>query len=267
MQVPYYHTRAEWVVGHATAHIANPAWQRDPGAYEIVTVGETGAPVRTMGGMRITPDMALADLDPADSAMLVLPGAETWLHGGNAAFAAAAGEVLAAGGAVAAICGATVGLAAAGLLDDRWHTSNAPEALAATGYAGGHRYRHEPAVTGGRLITASGVEPVAFPHWPCSRSTILRAGRLVPALRRPRPRRLPRPRGRHAGLTPTGGTPARPGAAVGAAALTAFRLNGQFLGVAEQLARPVGLTAAWWQVLGAVLRSRCRSPRSPGSWV
>ncbi|MEU6080058.1 MarR family transcriptional regulator [Streptomyces sp. NPDC047108] len=38
------------------------------------------------------------------------------------------------------------------------------------------------------------------------------------------------------------------------AALTVFRLNGQFLDVAEQLARPVGLTAAWWQVLGAVLR-------------
>ncbi|MFG2194920.1 MarR family winged helix-turn-helix transcriptional regulator [Streptomyces sp. NPDC048639] len=38
------------------------------------------------------------------------------------------------------------------------------------------------------------------------------------------------------------------------AALAVFRLNGQFLGVAEQLARPAGLTAAWWQVLGAVLR-------------
>ncbi|GGO61444.1 MarR family winged helix-turn-helix transcriptional regulator [Nonomuraea cavernae] len=38
-----------------------------------------------------------------------------------------------------------------------------------------------------------------------------------------------------------------------AAALTAFRLNGQFLDVSEKLARPVGLTAAWWQVLGAVL--------------
>lgn len=37
------------------------------------------------------------------------------------------------------------------------------------------------------------------------------------------------------------------------AALTAFRLNGQFLALAEELARPVGLTAAWWQVLGAVL--------------
>lgn len=33
-----------------------------------------------------------------------------------------------------------------------------------------------------------------------------------------------------------------------------FRLNGRFLQVAEELARPVGLTAAWWQVLGAVLR-------------
>ncbi|ARF73466.1 MarR family winged helix-turn-helix transcriptional regulator [Streptomyces griseus] len=35
-------------------------------------------------------------------------------------------------------------------------------------------------------------------------------------------------------------------------ALAVFRLNGQFLGVAEELARPSGLTAAWWQVLGAV---------------
>jgi DNA-binding MarR family transcriptional regulator len=36
-------------------------------------------------------------------------------------------------------------------------------------------------------------------------------------------------------------------------ALTAFKLNGQLLDVAEALARPVGLTAAWWQVLGAVM--------------
>ncbi|MGA4850221.1 MarR family winged helix-turn-helix transcriptional regulator [Streptomyces sp. G5(2025)] len=37
-------------------------------------------------------------------------------------------------------------------------------------------------------------------------------------------------------------------------ALTVFRLNGQFLARSEELARPAGLTAAWWQVLGAVLR-------------
>ncbi len=41
-------------------------------------------------------------------------------------------------------------------------------------------------------------------------------------------------------------------------ALAVFRLNGQFLALAEELARPAGLTAAWWQVLGAVLHG----PRS-----
>lgn len=38
-------------------------------------------------------------------------------------------------------------------------------------------------------------------------------------------------------------------------ALATFRLNGQFLALAEQLARPAGLTATRWQVLGAVLRT------------
>jgi len=36
-------------------------------------------------------------------------------------------------------------------------------------------------------------------------------------------------------------------------ALTTFRLNGQLLELADGLAEPAGLTAAWWQVLGAVL--------------
>jgi DNA-binding MarR family transcriptional regulator len=38
------------------------------------------------------------------------------------------------------------------------------------------------------------------------------------------------------------------------AAITSFQLNGQFLAIAEELAEPAGLTAAWWQVIGAVLR-------------
>ncbi|WP_327142641.1 MarR family winged helix-turn-helix transcriptional regulator [Nocardia sp. NBC_01327] len=37
------------------------------------------------------------------------------------------------------------------------------------------------------------------------------------------------------------------------AAITSFKLNGQFLAIAEELARPADITAAWWQVLGAVL--------------
>ncbi|WP_435835175.1 MarR family winged helix-turn-helix transcriptional regulator [Streptomyces albus] len=37
-------------------------------------------------------------------------------------------------------------------------------------------------------------------------------------------------------------------------ALGVFRLNGRFLAASDRIARPAGLTAAWWQVLGAVLR-------------
>ncbi|ONK12525.1 MarR family winged helix-turn-helix transcriptional regulator [Streptomyces sp. MP131-18] len=47
--------------------------------------------------------------------------------------------------------------------------------------------------------------------------------------------------------------PADP-ALLSGSALAVFRLNGQFLAAAERMARPAGLTAAWWQVLGAVLR-------------
>lgn len=38
-----------------------------------------------------------------------------------------------------------------------------------------------------------------------------------------------------------------------ALAKTVFRLNGQFLAIGEELARPAGMTAALWQVLAAVL--------------
>lgn len=37
-------------------------------------------------------------------------------------------------------------------------------------------------------------------------------------------------------------------------AVTIFKLNGQLLRIADKMAAPAGLTAAWWQVLGAVLR-------------
>jgi len=160
-----YDTLADWEVGLATAHIANGHWQRRPGSARVVTVGATRAPVTTMGGMTIAPDLTLAELQPGDSAMLLLPGADLWLTGDTCRpFAEKAGNFLDAGVPVAAICGATWGLAVAGLLDDRRHTSNAPEFLAATGYRGAARYVDESAVTDGDLVTGSGVAPAEFAH-------------------------------------------------------------------------------------------------------
>ncbi|MDN3294411.1 type 1 glutamine amidotransferase family protein [Streptomyces ficellus] len=151
-----YDTLADWETGHATAWLAR-------GGYEIRTVGPATDPVTTIGGLRIAPDLALADLRPEDSALLILPGADLWEAGDDLApFAAKARAFLDAGIPVAAICGATAGLAREGLLDDRDHTSAASFYLAATGYKGGERYVETDAVTDGDLITAGPTEPVAF---------------------------------------------------------------------------------------------------------
>lgn len=162
VHVAVYDTLADWETGLALAHINNGSHHREPGRFRTATVAERPGEVTTMGGVRITPDVLLADLSPAGSAMLILPGADTWNSGGNAAFARKAREFLDAGVPVAAICGATGGLAAEGLLDSRRHTSNAAAYLAATGYGGAARYVEEPAVTDGDLITASGTAPAPF---------------------------------------------------------------------------------------------------------
>jgi putative intracellular protease/amidase len=140
-------------------------------SFDVVSVAESREPITTLGGVRIEPDALLAELDPADSDLLVLAGAEMWDTGGGEAFAAAAERFLEAGTPVAAICGATAGLARAGLLDDRRHTSAGPEYLAMTGYAGGERYVEERAVIDGDLITAGPQSPVQF-----ARATLQRLG-------------------------------------------------------------------------------------------
>jgi putative intracellular protease/amidase len=142
-----------------------------------VTVAQSRDPVTTMGGIRIVPDALLAELEPADSALLVLPGSEMWDAGGGAPFAAAAERFVDAGVPVAAICGATAGLARAGLLDNRSHTSAAAEYLAATGYAGGDRYVDERAVVDGDLVTAGPQSPVQF-----ARATIDRLALASPEI-------------------------------------------------------------------------------------
>ena len=55
-----------------------------------------------------------------------------------------------------------------------------------------------------------------------------------------------------------------PAALLSATALTVFRLNSQLLEVSERPARPAELTAAWWQVLGAVVPEPGRIPAQPG---
>ncbi|WP_199548589.1 type 1 glutamine amidotransferase family protein [Streptomyces sp. N35] len=154
--IAVYDTFADWETGYATTGLVRVG-------YETRTVGPDLEPVTTMGGLRVTPDLALADLRPEDSSLLILTGADLWDSGDDLApFARKAREFLDAGVPVAAICGATAGLAREGLLDDRAHTSAISFYLAATGYKGGERYVETDAVTDGVLVTAGPTEPVAF---------------------------------------------------------------------------------------------------------
>ena len=157
---------SDWEIGYAVAGINNPQLQREPGRYRVQTVSVHAASVRSVGGLRIEADLALERLAPAQSALLILPGGAAWdctpESGPTAAAVDVARAFLAAGVPVAAICGATAGLARGGLLDHRRHTSNARDYLAATGYAGAALYAQAPAVSDGDLITASGLAPVDF---------------------------------------------------------------------------------------------------------
>ena len=155
-----YDTLADWEVGYLLVELRTGRFTGRP--WNIVTVAESREPITTMGGLRIMPDMILDDLDPADSNLIILPGGDMWDAGGGTAFAAAAARFLDAGVPVAAICGATAGLARAGLLDSRRHTSAAAGYLMATGYAGGDHYVDERATADGDLITAGPQSPVQF---------------------------------------------------------------------------------------------------------
>jgi putative intracellular protease/amidase len=159
-----FNTLADWEPGYAIAGLNNPAFQAQPGHYRVLTVGHSKAPIITTGGITILPDLALEELTPERSAMLILPGGDSWDQGENTEALDLAKRFLAAGVPVAAICGATAGLARAGILDQVQHTSNAREYIAATGYQGAALYQDQPAITDGNVITASSTAPIEFAY-------------------------------------------------------------------------------------------------------
>jgi putative intracellular protease/amidase len=158
--VGVYETWADWEIGHLLVELRTGRFTGVQ--WEVVTVGETTEPVVTMGGMRVVPDVTLAEVKADEGDLLVLAGSAQWDDGGGDAFAKLAQEFLADGIPVAAICGATAGLARAGALDERKHTSAVKEYLLATGYQGGDNYVDERAVVDGDLITAGPDSPVQF---------------------------------------------------------------------------------------------------------
>ena len=119
----------------------------------------------SMGGLQVTglAEMdTLADWQPRVTAVI---GGTAWEGDDAPDIAALLSGLHEDGTWVAAICGGTLAAARAGLLDDRDHTSNAPDYLTryARGYGGADRYLDRPAaVTDDRVVTAPGSAPVSF---------------------------------------------------------------------------------------------------------
>lgn len=151
-------TLADWELGHVTAELySGRFFKKEAERISVKTVSCSKEPIHTMGGLTVVPDCLLDDIAVKETSVLLLPGANTWSEPKHGAIIEKARELLSAGAMVGAICGATVALADAGLLDERRHTSNGQgflEMFSPT-YKGKALYVDEPAVTDQNLITAS----------------------------------------------------------------------------------------------------------------
>ena len=150
---------ADWEPAHAVAEL------RRNGGYRVETVGLTGNPVRSMGGISVMPSTTIANVNISDVAAFILPGGDRWE---TAPVEPELGDLLkqldAAAVPIAAICAATVAIARLGLLKGRRHTSNGRQYLRSLvpGYADDERYVDAPAVRDRHLITASGLADIEF---------------------------------------------------------------------------------------------------------
>lgn len=158
-------TMADWEIGYLTAELNSGRYfKKGQASSKLVTVGLDKTPITTMGGLKIMPDLGLQECSFTSGDLLILPGGETWTESIHEPVLQAAERCLKEEVWVAAICGATIGLARTGLLDTRAHTSNDLEYLKmiCPAYTGEPLYKPQPAVTDGKLITASGIAPLEF---------------------------------------------------------------------------------------------------------
>ncbi len=150
---------ADWEAAHALAEL------RRHGHYRVQAIGLSHDAVQSMGGLTVQPTATLAELDPDDVAVFILPGGDRWEQQPVERELVAALKTLEARAVpIAAICAATTAVARAGLLAGRRHTSNGLEYLKqhVPDYAGSAMYVDAPAVRDRGLITASGLADVEF---------------------------------------------------------------------------------------------------------
>ena len=66
---------ADWEAASALAEL------RRTFGFSVKTMGKTSETVVSMGGLKVTPDLALSAFVPESADILILPGGESWMNG------------------------------------------------------------------------------------------------------------------------------------------------------------------------------------------
>ncbi|MFP7226019.1 type 1 glutamine amidotransferase family protein [Priestia filamentosa] len=160
-----FNTMSDWEYGYLIAELNSGRYfKKGLAPLKVVTVGINNEMITTMGGLSIKPDVSLNKCTFENEDLLILPGGDTWGEDIHQPILEKVDEALKLGTIVAAICGATVGLANSGYLDSRKHTSNDLEyiKMVCSNYKGEKFYELGPVVSSENLVTASGVAPLEF---------------------------------------------------------------------------------------------------------
>ena len=174
-------TLTDWEISYLTAELNSGRYlDKTKPSVELIKIGNTTEPIKTMGGIIITPDERIDNIRFKEDDLLILPGADTWMEEENKKIIDIVSGIIDKKVIIAAICGATFALANRGILNDRNHTSNDMEVLKmfCPEYTGENFYLNQPAVTDDNLITASGITPLEFSYAVLKRINVMKAETL-----------------------------------------------------------------------------------------
>lgn len=149
---------ADWEIAYLSPEIKKSS------DFELVYFSKDGDSVISMGGLSITPDISLKEINLNEVEMLILPGGTAWEKDENDFIDSFVNNLFEAEKTIAAICAATIYLGKKGFLNNFKHTSIdllylkgvAPE------YLGEKNYINSFAVTDKNIITANGIAPIEF---------------------------------------------------------------------------------------------------------
>jgi putative intracellular protease/amidase len=132
--------------------------------FQLKYFSADGGAVMSMGGLKVNPDLALADINSSEIDALIIPGGTAWEKNEIHAIDALVLELNTQNKTIAAICAATTHLARLGLFAETRHTSNDYTYLKfiVPNYSGEENYVNSPAVRDRNLITANGIATIEF---------------------------------------------------------------------------------------------------------